>query len=66
MPAEAAVCVAMLPAQLNTSYSRQELIRFGYRSAARHMVDIAVRNEKMDSASVANNQMFLKQYSRAG
>jgi hypothetical protein len=55
----------MLPAQLKTSYSRQELIRFGYRSPADQMVDIAVGADRMDVESAANNQMFLRQSARA-
>jgi len=55
-----------LPAELKTTFSRNELIRFGYRTGVGNMQDVATGRLPMGEESVENNQMFLKQYARAG
>lgn len=56
---------AALPEQLNTTYSREELIRFGYRTGVQNMVDVASGRLPMGAESVANNQMYLGVYAQA-
>jgi hypothetical protein len=50
---------------LDTTYSRNELIRLGYRSTWSSMMEVAT-GSPMNPGSVANTQMFDVQYARAG
>jgi hypothetical protein len=55
----------MLPAQLNTTYSREELIRMGYRTGVKNMLEVATGLSPMGDDSRRLNDVYLKQVARA-
>lgn len=56
---------AMLPARLNTTYSREELVRMGYRTKPRHMLSVATGRLPMGDESRRLNDVYLNQVARA-
>ena len=55
----------MLPAQLNTTYSREELIRMGYRIGVKNMLEVATGQSPTGDESRRLNDVYLKQMPRA-
>jgi RHS repeat-associated protein len=56
---------AMLPAQLNTTRSRGELVRMGYRTGERNMLSVATGQLPMGNESRRLNDVYLNQVARA-
>ena len=56
---------AMLPGRLNTTYSRGELVRMGYRTGEDNMLAVATGQLPMGAESRRLNDVYLTQVARA-